>query len=76
MAEKVWYAVWPERENLVRFTGSRAELYCPNRPEEWVDMPHLNDIRYGWGNADWYEHISEEEAKEWMERIRGNPAEG
>lgn len=68
--ENVWYSIWPERRNLVRFTGSKAELFCPNRPEKWVEMPHLNDIRYGTGNSVWYEDdIGEEKAKEWMEII-------
>ena len=70
MAGKVFYAVWPERENLVRFTGTKAELFCPNRPEEWVEMPHLNEIRTGDGNSIWYDFIEEAEAKKWMDKIR------
>ena len=73
MTEKVWYSVWPERGNLVRFTESKAELYCPGADgsENWVGMPHLNEIRYGLGNAVWYDEVkSGEELKYWMKKIR------
>ena len=70
--EKVIYKVWPERGNLVRFTGGKAELYCPDDKgnDDWVEMPHLNEIRYGYGNAVWYDSIDGGVAKAWMERIK------
>ena len=66
------YAVWPERGNLVRFTDNDAELYCPTASGEdaWVSMPHLNELRYGRGNAVWYDEISEEAARQWMDKLR------
>lgn len=75
MNEKAAYAVWPERGNLVRFTDDDAELYCPTKDgkDQWISIPHLNEIRYGLGNAVWYDEIDETEAKEWMRRIREEP---
>jgi hypothetical protein len=72
MTNKVSYAVWPERGNLVRFSGGKAELYCPNAKGEdgWVEMPHLNEIRYGLGNAVYYDEIDEREARAWMDKLR------
>ena len=72
MESRVTYAVYPERENLVRFVDGDAELYCPTKDGEdkWMPMPHLNEIRYGLGDAVWYDEISEEEAGEWMDRIK------
>ena len=69
---KVIYAVWPERGNLVRFKNGDAELFCPTKEgkDNWVSMPHLNEIRAGFGNSIWYDFIDETEAKNWMERIR------
>lgn len=70
--ERMSYQVWPERMNLVRFTEDKAELYCPdkNGNDGWVEMTHLNEIRYGYGNAVWYDEIDENEAKVWMKKIR------
>ena len=70
MANEVLYAVSEEKGNLVRFTGRKAELYCPNMPNVWVEMPHLNEIRTGFGDSIWYDFISEEEAKDWMEKFK------
>lgn len=72
MVEKVFYAIWPERGNLVRFTGGNAELFCPTKDgkDNWVSMPHLNEIRTGFGNSIWYDFIDEAEAKEWMVKIQ------
>ncbi len=72
MDETIGYAVWPERGNLVRFIGGNAELYCPTAKGEdnWVSMPHLNEIRYGLGNAVFYDEIDEKEAKAWMDKLR------
>jgi len=72
MASNVAYAVYPERGNLVRFSEGKAELYCPTKDgrDNWVPMPHLNEIRYGLGDAVWYDEIDEAEAKEWMEKIK------
>ena len=57
-------------------TGLRKRFfllwYCPTKDGEdkWVPMPHLNEIRYGLGDAVWYDESSEEEAGEWMDRIK------
>jgi len=56
----------------VRFTKNDTELYCPtaNGEDEWIMIPHLNEIRFGLGNAVWYDDISESEAKQWMEKLK------
>ena len=72
MVRSVAYAVCPEKGNLVRFIGGNAELYCPTKEgkENWVSMPHLNEIRYGLGDAAFYDEIDEKEAKAWMEKLK------
>ena len=72
MVSKVAYAVYPERGNLVRFYGDKAELYCPTKDgkDNWVAMPHLNEIRYGLGDAVFYDEIDENEARAWMEKLK------
>ena len=56
----------------MRFTKNDTELYCPtaNGEDEWIMIPHLNEIRFGLGNAVWYDDISESEAKQWMEKLK------
>lgn len=72
MANGVFYAVYPERMRLVRFRDGIAELYCPTKDgkDNWVICQHLNEIRYGLGDAIWYDEIDEDEAREWMDRIK------
>lgn len=67
---KYSYAIWEERDNLIRFSPEKVELFCPSKPEEWVAMPHLEELRYGGGNFVWYDDITEEEAMQYKERIR------
>ena len=72
MTSRVFYAVSPEKRNLVRFTDKGAELYCPTNDgkDNWVSMPHLNEIRYGLGDSVWYDSVDENEAREWMEKFK------
>ena len=69
------FAVYPEKGNLVRFAGGKAELYCPNNPEVWVELPHLMGILSGCsGDAIWYDFIDENEAKKWMATLKDEHA--
>lgn len=67
---KYSYEVWPESNELVRFSKEKVELFCPNDSEEWQALPHLEAMRYGGGNSVWFDPISEEEAKKYMVKFR------
>lgn len=55
---------------LIRYHHGAVETFDPGEPGEWRRSPTKDSILYGGGDFVWYDDITEEEAKKYMEQIR------
>ena len=56
--------------DLVRARGGVFERYTPEEETEWSRSKFLDSFAWGGGDFVWYDNITEEKAKEYMEKIR------
>ena len=64
------YYIWPERKILLRVSFDAVEQFCPAAAEEWRANPAMEGLRFGSGDFDFYDRISEEEAMSAATRFR------
>ena len=73
MAEKFAYMVDTRgsKPDLVRVGNDGVfRRYNPSDPKVWTESKFLDAFAWGGGDFVWYDDITEEEAKKYMEKIK------